>query len=1148
MLYHVTSLRFIYTHNLEAGRRLVMPLCLLLVLWFSGLGLTGAASESIRAGVPAYFPPQYLVNEKTGQPYGFAIEVMDEIATRADLSVTYQVYPSWDATLTAFQAGEVDLIPNLGVIPKRQQFALFTHSVETQEICAFVRSTNHDIRLVNDLRDRRISVVKRNYGVDLMTSYPDALLDIHDSLSDAMMDLLSGHCDAFVYPAQNALYIIHETGLKDRITMLDDPLAEVKRAIAVHRDRVALYERIEPVVAAFVQDPRYREVYAKWHGDPKPSINVTRIILIMSTILLGSVFGLILWHTRRVKRLNQRLLYEIGERQETERILRDREELLSRLVSSIDNFVFTIDREGRFTGLYGNWVERKLLSPDELIDKTFDDYFSPTLAELHRTMHQQALNGESVVYDWSIEINQEMRYFHTILSPLQNANKQIIGAVGVNRDISPEKKKAEQLRQRTELLQNIMDNVTSIIFVKDLEGSYITVNERFKELFHLPENGSIERLPTRHFDAETLQRIEETDRLVLETGKPQQLEQFVYVDDEEFVFLVTKVPLYNEAGQPYAICGVATDITEIQRTQEKLRDSEDKFRQLSENISEVFWIRDHETIFYISPAYEMVWGRSCQSMYENPNSFVESIHPEDQELVQAAFRSARYQEKGEFDQEFRIVRPDGTFRWIWMRTFPISGDYSTPRWVGIADDITDRKIFEIALKDSEARLHNILNSIPDRIVQIDRQMRILWANDAALKANPHAIDSRCYHAFPDRTDICPGCPSHKALHSGKIESNIIHSLANKNGQYAYFECIGIPIPGADGRIVGAIEISRDVTDRKLAEIALRESEARIMAQYQSIPIPAFTWEYVAGAFYLREFNRQANITSKGRVADFVGLAADEIYADRPDIVENMKQAYFDKKDVSVETPYRSRSFQVDLHMIITFTYVPPNMVLMLTEDITPIKSANEKLKASLDEKEVLLREIHHRVKNNLQIISSLIDFQTDAVKDEKALTAFRDSQNRVQSMARIHEHFYQSQDLASINMAEYIEDLATHLLQVYGAFHVHPIFDFKDVILDIDMAIPCGLIVNELISNSMKYAFPTGKPGELHLVMKPRDDTIFLQIWDNGVGLPPNLDLENPSTLGLQLVTILTQQLSGTLEIRSDAGTSFTIVFPSERT
>jgi len=222
-------------------------------------------------------------------------------------------------------------------------------------------------------------------------------------------------------------------------------------------------------------------------------------------------------------------------------------------------------------------------------------------------------------------------------------------------------------------------------------------------------------------------------------------------------------------------------------------------------------------------------------------------------------------------------------------------------------------------------------------------------------------------------------------------------------------------------------------------------------------------------------------------------------------------------------------------------------VVLVFRDVTERKQAEERIKKSLKEKEVLLREVHHRVKNNMQVISSLLRLQSGVLEDKKAVVIFKECQDRVRSMSLVHEKFYRSKDLLNIDFAEYIKELTDGLVRSYGidASKIAIKINVKGVSLGINLAIPCGLLVNELISNSLKHAFPKGRRGEIKVSLRPTEKgRIELIIGDNGVGLPKDLDFRKTKSLGLQLVnTLVKDQLDGEIELDRSAGTKFEIKF-----
>ncbi|MEP7362244.1 MAG: histidine kinase dimerization/phosphoacceptor domain -containing protein [Acidobacteriota bacterium] len=224
------------------------------------------------------------------------------------------------------------------------------------------------------------------------------------------------------------------------------------------------------------------------------------------------------------------------------------------------------------------------------------------------------------------------------------------------------------------------------------------------------------------------------------------------------------------------------------------------------------------------------------------------------------------------------------------------------------------------------------------------------------------------------------------------------------------------------------------------------------------------------------------------------------------------------------------------------------LFMVILRDITARREAERKIEQSLREKESLLQEIHHRVKNNLQVVSSLLGLQSRQMADEEIRRAFRESQNRVHSMALIHERLYQSKDLSEIDCQEYADQLVGHLFRSYGVSlsRVKLEMDFGGERMPMVLAVPMGLILNELLSNSLKHAFPNGREGKVSVTLsRTGSGTLALLVMDNGVGLPASANLWNARSLGLRLVRILSEQIGAELLISSGIGTRTEVKFPA---
>jgi two-component sensor histidine kinase len=251
----------------------------------------------------------------------------------------------------------------------------------------------------------------------------------------------------------------------------------------------------------------------------------------------------------------------------------------------------------------------------------------------------------------------------------------------------------------------------------------------------------------------------------------------------------------------------------------------------------------------------------------------------------------------------------------------------------------------------------------------------------------------------------------------------------------------------------------------------------------------------------------------------------------------------------ITKPFEPAEVIVRIETHIRLRELTEHLEQKVQEATQELSAANQQLLDAIAAKEVLLREVHHRVKNNLQIVSSLLNLQSDAIVDDQSRKLFQESGNRITAMAIIHELLYETNDFVAVDFGSYLERLQENLFRMYlPDERVSRIVEVEDVSLGIDEAIPCGLIVNELVSNALKYAFPDKRDGEIAVRMhRTADGGIKLEVADNGVGLPECLDFRNTETLGLQLATVLVKQLRGEITLSREPGTHFTIHFRADR-
>jgi PAS domain S-box-containing protein len=349
-------------------------------------------------------------------------------------------------------------------------------------------------------------------------------------------------------------------------------------------------------------------------------------------------------------------------------------------------------------------------------------------------------------------------------------------------------------------------------------------------------------------------------------------------------------------------------------------------------------------------------------------------------------------------------------------------------------------------------------------------------------------------------------------------------------------------------------IAEDITDQARAADALLDSEGRLRMLINAMPdFVCFKdgdgrWmvanDYGAQLFGLKpteyrgKTNSELAAGSKDHKASFDILEAGETKA--------WEAGYAVRDDETILQPDGTKLI-LDMIRVPTFaTDGRRKAMVIVGRDVTERHLADEAVKARLSEKEVMLKEIHHRVKNNLQVVTSLLSLQAQSLPDGQTRNVLRESQRRVRSMAMIHERLYRSEDLARVDLQEYMRGVARDLINFYGKNGVQCIVEGDTVKLGIDEAVPCGLIVNELVSNSLKHGYPANRSGMILMTIKALPGKkVSVSVSDDGVGYPSDTIVEDPKTMGMTLIVGLTSQLGGTITLDRTRGTTFTLVFPS---
>jgi PAS domain S-box-containing protein len=460
---------------------------------------------------------------------------------------------------------------------------------------------------------------------------------------------------------------------------------------------------------------------------------------------------------------------------------------------------------------------------------------------------------------------------------------------------------------------------------------------------------------------------------------------------------------------------------------------------------------------------------------------------------------------------------------------------------------------EVPPEGLDPKIQAFLEAAPDAIVVVDQEGTIVTVNGLAEEMFGYPRKDLLGH----RVEMLVPARFH-ASHTGVREAYVKNpvtrpmgpgrELAGRRADGSEFPVqISLsPIETAQGVLVTSI--IRDVTVQQ-------QAEARFRGLLESAP---------DGIIVVDEAARIVIVNSE--VEKMFGYAREELIGRPIELLvpQRYHQAHVRDRDRYMEAPGTrpmgagkaltarkkdGTEFPVEISLSPLHTS-REKLVTSIVRDVTDRRRAEEQMAAALREKEALLKEIHHRVKNNLQVTSSLLRLQAASIEDPSLRGMFEETQSRIRSIALVHEKLYGSYDLSHIDFVDYVRSLSELLSRSLnaGTDRVSLVVRGRDVFLSIDTAVPCGLIVNELVSNAFKHAFPDGRAGRIEVELRAEEETRSISIADDGAGLPSDFDPESLPTLGLQLVRALVQQISGSLEIeRRSPGSAFVLTFPRER-
>ncbi|MDD3042419.1 MAG: PAS domain-containing protein [Methanosarcinaceae archaeon] len=646
------------------------------------------------------------------------------------------------------------------------------------------------------------------------------------------------------------------------------------------------------------------------------------------------------------------------------------------------------------------------------------------------------------------------------------------------------------------------------------------------------------------------------------------------------IYLFSFHPLPDEGY--VSLCGF--DITAQKNKEKTLKNNEEKYRNVTEQTGQL--ILDYAVSKGTTDwagAIEELTGYS-EEIFRNfgMENFIEHVHPEDRKKVlEAYFNCMNY--GGKYHEEYRFRRKDWGYFYVegtWICLKDEAG--SIYRVLGVLKDITERKLARDMFEKKEQKFRLVVEQTGQLFYEYNvKNNEIKWAGAVEKITGYRPEEVRKVgiafwfeHVHPEdlekvrkRRDEC--------MRTGE-QFRMDYRLRKKDEGYLYVEDQSLYQKNEEGSVYRVLGVVKDVTERRLILEKLEKSDERIRIIVEQTSQGIYDYDVFADR--LRWEGAMELIT--GYSCKDPCLSSKKLWISRIHPEDRKKAAdYFEealKKGEKYQQEYRvERKDGTYIHVEVSGAFLKDEKgqayrLLGIIKNVTEKKLLEEGMRKA---EEIRKKEIHHRIKNNLQVISSLLDLQAGFFENEIVREAFRESQNRVISMALIHEELYRGTDVETLDFAAYLRKLASDLFESYtvgdGKIRLNVEVEER-IYLCMDTAIPLGIIVNELVSNSLKHAFPEGGEGEIRIQLygqgkaRSKDSDVkwgslegggmkkdkcceklwcTLDVSDNGSGFPEGLDLEKPDTLGLQLVKTLVEQIEGNIELRTNGGTKFSIGF-----
>jgi len=854
--------------------------------------------------------------------------------------------------------------------------------------------------------------------------------------------------------------------------------------------------------------------------------------------------------------------------------LKESEEKFRMLVNNSVDIIWQMDLRLNFTYITPNVKEVFGYTQEEFIGTnlskhaTRKEFFKMARIALKNVKNYKTF--EYVIFEANmLKKNGEELPVEIIGKILLNKKGFPVALQGATRDITERKQAERALKESENKFRTLVNTLPDYIWLKDVNGVYLNCNPMFEEFFGHKESEIIGKTDYDFVDKELAAFFRKKDMEAMKANGPLTNEEEIVrvLDSRQIILETTKTPMYNEDGSVLGVLGVGHDITDRKAKEEKIKRKERDLRSLIENPAGYVIYRtrlNRDTgqieVIQVSPSFADILGIS-QNDIKDFSKWFSNVYQEDLPVLLKA-NEIGMKPPFKLNLEVRYNHPAKGLKWFEIRSSGIPFD-DNPNLIeyanGIILDITERKLAEGKMKELLEEQEMLLNNDPSFIIYKDTKNNIVKITDTVAKltnmpkedieGKPSSI---IYPTLADKYYE----DDKEVIKSGKPKMGIIEPLPASDGSIKWLLTNKVPVKDKEENVTGIIVFSTDITALKETQDELQEREKRLQEAEEIGKLGHVDWNVAEQRSYwsdevFRIYERDPKHGVPGYEEIMNLHTPEDAKKLETAVIEALQNGIDYDLDLEAVMPSGQKK---NLHIIgIPEKNEKGNITNIkgTLQDITERKAAEEQIKRSLVEKETLLKELYHRTKNNMQVITSMLSMQDRVNKNEKIKEVIQNIKLKVKSMALVHQKLYQSKDLSRINLKEYIHDLCLQIASNYlsESMRISFKFDLKDIYCLMDTAIPLGLLINELVTNAFKYAWPEVTKGEMQIgLTRNKDGFIIFTLADDGVGLKKSFDINKDKNLGLDTVMLLGEnQLKGNLAFENKNGVSWKLKFKDDQ-